>query len=76
MRERADAARVRALLRELGRGTSVHARLYLTGGATAVMEGWRASTIDVDLRLEPESDDLLRRLAALKDKLDVNVELV
>jgi len=51
-------------------------RLYLTGGATAVMEGWRASTIDVDLRLEPESDDLLRRLAALKNQLDVNVELV
>ena len=45
-------------------------RLYLTGGATAVMEGWRASTIDVELRLEPESDDLLRRLAALKNQLD------
>jgi len=26
--------------------------------------------------LEPESDDLLRRLAALKNQLDVNVELV
>ncbi len=26
--------------------------------------------------MEPESDDLLRRLAALKNQLDVNVELV
>jgi len=47
----------------------------LTGGSTAVVEGWRASTIDVDLRFEPESDELLRALPALKELLDVNVEL-
>lgn len=49
--------------------------LYLTGGATAVIEGWRASTIDVDLRLEPDSDELLRRISTVKDELGVNVEL-
>jgi hypothetical protein len=50
-------------------------RIYVTGGATAVLEGWRASTIDVDVRFEPESDALLRELAALKDRLSINVEL-
>jgi hypothetical protein len=35
--------------------------IYLTGGATAVIEGWRASTVDVDLRLEPDSDEVLKR---------------
>jgi len=75
VRRRADATRVRALLRELGRAARTDARLYLTGGATAVLEGWRPTTLDVDLRLEPEADELLRRLAHLKEELDVNVEL-
>lgn len=50
-------------------------RVYLTGGATAVLEGWRPATIDVDLRLEPEDDALMRQLPRLKERLDVNVEL-
>lgn len=74
MRAPADSERVRNLARELGR-TSEAARVYLTGGATAVLEGWRNSTIDVDIRIEPESDDLLRRIAIAKEKLDINVEL-
>jgi hypothetical protein len=50
-------------------------RIYLTGGATAVLEGWRLATIDVDLRFEPESDELLRAIPALKESLGVNIEL-
>jgi hypothetical protein len=49
--------------------------LYLVGGATAVLQGWRQSTIDVDIRLEPESDEILRALPDLKNRLAVNVEL-
>jgi hypothetical protein len=47
----------------------------LTGGATAVLEGWRVSTADVDLRFEPDLDELLRELPALKESLGVNIEL-
>jgi hypothetical protein len=50
-------------------------RVYLTGGATAVLEGWRASTIDIDVRFEPASDEVLRELVAVKDRLGINVEL-
>lgn len=50
-------------------------RIYLTGGSTAVLQGWRESTIDIDLRFEPEADELLRELPALKERLQVNVEL-
>jgi hypothetical protein len=75
VRERVDDSRIRALARQLGRVAQRPVRLYLTGGATAVVEGWRASTIDVDLRFEPESDELLRALPALKELLDVNIEL-
>ena len=76
MRPPVDADAVRALARELARAAREPTTVYLTGGATAVVEGWRASTVDVDLRLEPESDALLRRIATVKDELGVNVELV
>jgi hypothetical protein len=75
MRLPVDEARIRALARELGRIARSPVRIYLTGGSTAVLEGWRASTIDVDMRLEPEADELLRALPALKERLQINIEL-
>jgi hypothetical protein len=75
MRPPVDEARLRELARRLGRVATAPTRIYLTGGATAVLEGWRASTVDVDLRLEPDTDVLLRELPALKDELGVNIEL-
>lgn len=75
MREAADAERIRRFLRELGRRSTTQGTVYLAGGATAVLYGWRPSTIDIDLRLEPDADDLLRAIATLKDELATNVEL-
>jgi hypothetical protein len=49
--------------------------MYLTGGATAVLEGWRQSTVDIDVRFEPDSDAALSRIAEIKERLAVNVEL-
>jgi Nucleotidyltransferase of unknown function (DUF6036) len=49
--------------------------MYLTGGATAVLEGWRDSTVDIDVRFEPDSDAALSRIKDLKEELAVNVEL-
>jgi hypothetical protein len=49
--------------------------MYLTGGATAVLEGWRESTVDVDVRFEPDSDTALERIRDLKEELELNVEL-
>jgi hypothetical protein len=62
-------------MRELGRVACAPVRVYLTGGSTAVLSGWREATIDVDLRFEPEADELLRSLPALKERLGVNIEL-
>jgi hypothetical protein len=50
-------------------------RVYFTGGTTAVLMGWRASTIDIDLKFVPESDAVLRAIPELKERLQVNVEL-
>ena len=74
MRPLADTDRIRELMRALGRSAREPASVYLTGGASAVLRGWRAATVDVDLRLEPD-DELLRAIAELKERLDINVEL-
>lgn len=75
MRDAADPERIRRLARELGRVVPPGTRMYLTGGATAVLEGWRESTVDIDVRFEPDSDAALSRIKDLKEELAVNVEL-
>jgi hypothetical protein len=75
VREPLDAARLNQFMREWAAAARGPARVFLVGGATAVLMGWRASTVDVDLRIEPERDELLRAIPALKDSLHLNVEL-
>jgi hypothetical protein len=75
VRELADAERIRRFMRAFGAEADEEGAVYLTGGATAVLVGWRESTIDVDLKLVPESDRLLRAVARLKEELEINVEL-
>jgi uncharacterized protein (DUF2336 family) len=62
-------------MRALGREADAEGRVYFTGGASAVLVGWRDSTVDVDLKLAPETDRLFRAIAALKESLQLNVEL-
>ena len=50
-------------------------RVYLVDGATAVLLGWRPTTINVDLVTRPEDDTLLRAIPGLKEELEINVEL-
>lgn len=74
-RKPADAAAVRHLIEQLGGITLEPVTLYLVGGASAVLEGWRDTTIDVDVRLEPEREEILRAIPRLKEELSLNVEL-
>jgi hypothetical protein len=75
MRRPLDRERVQAFMRALGRQARGPARVYFTGGATAVLLGWRDSTVDVDLRVVPEEDAVYRALPQLKEELQMNVEL-
>jgi hypothetical protein len=75
MRPPVDEQRIRELARELARVARGTVVIYLTGGSTAVLEGWRAATVDVDVRLEPEADELLRAFPELKERLGINIEL-
>lgn len=75
MRRDVDAERLGAFLKALGAAARGEATVYLVGGATAVLHGWRTGTIDVDLKLEPDRDELLHALPRLKEELEMNVEL-
>ena len=75
MRALADADRIRRFMAALAAESREEGRVYFTGGATAVLSGWRESTIDVDLKLVPEQDVLLRAIPRLKESLELNVEL-
>ncbi len=75
MRRPVDASRIREFFRALGAEARDETRLYLTGGTTAVLVGWRAATVDLDIKIVPEHDSLFRAIPALKDRLEVNVEL-
>jgi hypothetical protein len=75
MREAADLNRIRQFMRALGAEAHADARVYFTGGATAVLHGWRSSTLDIDVKIVPERDELFRAIPALKERLQVNVEL-
>ena len=75
MRALADGDRIHRFMRALGAASPADARVYFTGGATAVLHGWRTSTIDVDIRIVPEHDALFRAIPQLKEQLQLNVEL-
>ncbi len=75
MRPPVDLAKLEAFMVALGKSVRGEGRIYLTGGATALMHGWRPTTIDVDLKADPEPQGWFEALAKLKDGLAINVEL-
>jgi len=75
MRPPATAEDIRRLMRELGRQARGPGRIFLTGGATAVLKGWREATVDVDLKLDPEPAGIFEAIARVKDEQRLNIEL-
>lgn len=58
------------LARTAPRGESF--RVYVVGGGTAVLSGWRASTLDADLHAE--RDEVFRDIQGIKTRLRLNIE--
>jgi len=75
VREPADAERIGSFMRALGTAAAKEADVYFTGGATAVLVGWRGTTVDVDVKFVPEDDVILRAIPGIKEELRINVEL-
>ena len=74
-RANTNAEKVRQLMRRLGEEARGAGRVYLVGGASAVLIGWRETTVDVDLKLDPEPPGVFEAIAQAKDALDMNIEL-
>ncbi len=75
MRGLTSRAHAERFMRALGSAVSRDTRVYMAGGVSAVLLGWRDSTIDIDLTFVPEGDEVFRAIARLKDELGINVEL-
>lgn len=75
MRKETDARKVRKFLKRLAEESRGPGDVFLTGGASAVLLGWRKTTMDVDLELDPEPAGAFAAISRLKDELEMNVEL-
>lgn len=74
MRTLTDAAGVLAFMRRIGQASRGAGRVYLVGGSSAVLMGWRATTIDIDVKLDPEPAGAFEAIAEAKEVLNLNVE--
>jgi hypothetical protein len=54
MRSNVDPQKIEQLMKILGREARGAGSIYFTGGASALLIGWRNSTVDIDIRLDPE----------------------
>lgn len=75
MRPNVDSQKIERLMQSLGREAKGSGCIYFTGGASALLIGWRESTVDVDLRLDPEPPGIFQAIAKLKQELNINIEL-
>ena len=75
MRPPVQLQKLETLMTAMGRRVKSAGRIYLTGGATALLHGWRPMTVDVDLKADPEPAGFFEAIAFLKDELAVNIEL-
>lgn len=75
MRPNVDSQKIEKLMQVLGKEAQGAGCIYFTGGASALLIGWRSSTVDVDIRLDPEPPGIFQAIAKLKQELNINIEL-
>src|SRR5437660_10258226 len=75
MRRSVSIETLKQFMQELAAAARSSGKVYFTGGATALLLGFREQTIDIDLKLDPEPEGAFEAIALLKDRLNVNVEL-
>ena len=74
MRRELTSEALRELMSELARTAPRPGsfRVYVVGGGTAVLAGWRSATIDADLCAD--RDEVFRDIQGIKERLRLNVE--
>jgi hypothetical protein len=72
MRPPVQIEKLEALMAAMGRAVNSSGCIYLTGGATALLHGWRPMTVDVDMKADPEPAGLFEAIAVFcKDSPDI-----
>jgi hypothetical protein len=75
MRSNVDPEKIKQMMQAFGRAAEGSGAIYFTGGASALLVGWRSSTVDIDIRLDPEPPGIFQAIAKIKQDLDINIEL-
>ncbi len=72
-RQRITKMLVHEFMAEVSKVVHRPTRLYLAGGSTAVLLGFREGTIDIDIA--GEMDEIFSAIPGIKARLDINIEL-
>ena len=75
MRSTIDPQKIEQLMSVLGKEARGSGSVYFTGGASALLIGWRSSTVNIDIRLDPEPPGIFQAIAKIKRDLNINIEL-
>src|SRR5436190_13090436 len=75
MRRKVTPERLKTFMQQFATTARTPGKVYFTGGATALLLGFRQQTIDIDLKLDPEPSGAFEAIATLKNRLDLNIEL-
>ena len=73
--ERLTKEKLLDFLVRLGASARTPGACFITGGGSAILLGWRETTIDVDLKFDPEPAGVFDAIPVLKRELSINVEL-
>ena len=60
MRSNVDSQKIEQLMEALGKEARSSGCIYFTGGASALLIGWRSSTVDIDIRLDPQPSGIFQ----------------
>ena len=75
MRHESQAGDIHRFMQRMGAAVREEGRVYFTGGVSAVLHGWREMTVDIVLRSDPEPAGFFEAIHALKEQLEINIEL-
>jgi hypothetical protein len=74
MRQNINKEILETFFKQFAKSFKTDCSVYVLGGVTAVMYGWRESTHDIDLKIIPDSE-AYKVIQELKESLSVNIEL-
>jgi hypothetical protein len=73
MRPPVTGAKIEKFMSALGLEVTGPGSVFFTGGVTALLHGWRDTTIDIDIKAMPEPAGFFQAIALLKEREAVNM---